>query len=178
MKQHRRSNGGIMLRVVNAKHDEDGYRTHGPVRTLLWDNLPFDMVRAIEASIMYAANFDEEKWRREREAMQRLLRTTYARVFPRRTTTITLYSGRHQFAADAKRAYADDPDGAAVVAALMGHATDLTASQHYARASAGRRGAVVPAANPSEVVKVRCIKQVSLNAIPSLSSPATGLRLR
>ena len=178
MKQYRRPGGGIMLRVVNAKHDEDGHRTHGPMRTLLWDNLPFGVVRAIEASIMYAANFDEEKWRREREAMQRLLRTTYARVFPRRTTTITLYSGRHQFAADAKRAYADDPDGAAVVAALMGHATDLTASQHYARASAGRRGAVVPNANLSEVVKVRCIKQASLNAIPSLACPGTGLRLR
>ena len=178
MKQHRRPGGGILLRVVNAKYDQSGHRTHGPVRTLLWDKLPFDVVRAIEASIMYAANFNEEQWRREREAMQRLLRTTYARVFPRRTTTITLYSGRHQFAADAKHAYADDPDGASIVAALMGHATDLTASQHYARASAGRRGAVAPAANPSEVAKVRTLKQASLNAIPSLPSHAMGPRLQ
>ena len=178
MKLHRQQGGGIMLRVVNAKHDEDGHRTHGPMRTLLWRSLPFDMVRAIEASVMYAANFDEEKWRREREAMQRLLRATYARVFPRRTTTITLYSGRHQFAADAKRAYANAPDGAAIVATLMGHATDLTATQHYARATAGRQGAVVPNANPSEIANIRCLKQASLDAIPSLPSPANGPRVR
>lgn len=162
------------LTVLNAKHDDEGIRAHGRTRTLTWDRLSERAARAIEASIAYARRFDAHEWEVEREALQRVLRTTYRRAFPRRRIPAVLYDARHQFAADMKAATKANDDGAAVVAAVMGHATDGTANRNYARAGAGRRW-IMPGARPSEVERVRRIERVDLM---SLSAMRTGRSAR
>lgn len=49
---------------------------------------------------------------------------------------ITLYSARHQFAANAKAAGLSQIE----IAALMGHGSDETATEHYGKRRSGRRG--------------------------------------
>lgn len=70
--------------------------------------------------------------------------------------TITLYSGRHQFAADAKSAGGVGLSRAEL-AALMGHASCLSALQHYAgrQVGSGRGPETLPRALASEAARVR-----------------------
>ena len=63
---------------------------------------------------------------------------------------ICLYTLRHQFAATAKALFPLN-----LVAALMGHASDRTASRHYARRHSGWRGVVLPKASPENIALVR-----------------------
>ncbi len=65
--------------------------------------------------------------------------------------SLTLYSLRHQFAADLRRAGVALPE----LAALMGHATDRTATQHYARPIWGQVRKVLPRAKEEEVSRVK-----------------------
>lgn len=73
------------------------------------------------------------------------------KIFPRRKYHITLYTARHQFAADAKRSGMI----AAELAALLGHATDRTAHIHYAKPSRSTSTKRMPKAIQSEVATVR-----------------------
>lgn len=72
------------------------------------------------------------------------------RVLGRRKKYPSLYTFRHQFAADAKSAR----DGRSTVAAMMGHGSDATAGRDYAHSRVGRGGVRVSPI-PSEVAKVR-----------------------
>jgi integrase len=70
----------------------------------------------------------------------------------RRTRWPTLYSLRHQIAADAKQSGGSKAE----VAALMGHASDETAGRHYGRRVSGqRRLKVQPSAADVATVRPR-----------------------
>ena len=70
----------------------------------------------------------------------------------------TLYSTRHQFVANAKFAGFEDDQ----IAALLGHATDLTASLHYGTIHMGTGGfCVKPIA--LEVAKIKLVKKQNKN---------------
>jgi hypothetical protein len=72
----------------------------------------------------------------------------------------TLYSTRHQFVANSKLAGLNDDE----IAALLGHATDLTASLHYAKKHKGTGGfCVKPIA--SEVAKIKLVKKPNKYAV-------------
>lgn len=65
--------------------------------------------------------------------------------------SITLYSARHQFAADLKfRGYSK-----VEAAAAMGHSSDRTAGTHYGRARVGQSRTIVLKADQAECKKVR-----------------------
>ena len=76
---------------------------------------------------------------------------------------ISLYTSRHQFVADAKRAGRSKME----VASLMGHSSDETATIHYGRRIQGR-GESVPLPDPEEVARVRDSVRKSIPA-PSLN---------
>ena len=65
------------------------------------------------------------------DVMHRMVRRTW----PMLKKNYSLYSTRHEFAALAKLYYEmnDESTSSLAVAALMGHASDVTASTHYAR---------------------------------------------
>lgn len=91
----------------------------------------------------------EEGFAHHQKRLSDFLYRAVRKAFPRRRPHITLYSYRHQFAADKKRVW-----GQAEVAALMGHASDRTAGMNYARAVSGRGSSAVKPLN-TEVAQVR-----------------------
>ena len=72
--------------------------------------------------------------------------------WPRRKRHITLYSTRHQFSANAK----SSGFSRAEIAAMMGHAVDITATIHYGRKQAGNeKVGILPVED--EVSKIRSV---------------------
>ena len=176
----RQCEDGALVTIQNAKHDSSGFRALGEARTLLFTDLNADIIDTIARTIQYADSYaDDDGWRVEREARQRLLRGTCRELWPRRKAHYALYSARHQAAADWKRALADeksgdassDGDGGAhalcVLAAAMGHATDATASTHYARSGRGRSGVRPPLVDPDKLEMVRRVAAERRTTIPS-----------
>ena len=121
--------GALVLRVPNAKAGP--VRGHGPFRTLRFTGLPAEetviILRWLERVRAAGDGVDALI-----TALGDLLYVTTRRLWPRRRKQVALYSTRHAFAAVAKIFY-----DAAEVAALMGHATDETATRHYGRYRAG-----------------------------------------
>lgn len=127
----------VALHVINAK--QSGGRAFGPTRTLV-----IDAVALTERDEEYAHWLIESSFHLTPEQFQDVLDRTAQQLYrvtrecgaPCRTRngSITLYSARHQFAANAKLA------GATLVelAALMGHASTETAARHYGRRQYGR----------------------------------------
>ncbi|MFJ5486729.1 hypothetical protein ACIKTA_03420 [Hansschlegelia beijingensis] len=155
--------GAWRLIVACAKHD--AVRAHSATRTLIYRNLPAADIRALQGWLKVVADaVSTGRYRNLQSALSSLMYRTAKAVFPRRMRRPTLYSFRHEAAADFKAAYTSANDavdqrlaGAAKVAALLGHASDLTATQHYARPR-GKRGsgrAPVPEPEPAEVARVR-----------------------
>lgn len=72
------------------------------------------------------------------------------RALGRRSKYPSLYSFRHQLSSDAKAAGLPSEE----IAALMGHASDVTAMRHYGRRISGQ-GGIKAHANPSSIGKVR-----------------------
>jgi hypothetical protein len=148
------------LVVANAKYTNR--RAHGPFRTLYWVDLPADVVHDINAWIAIASGSNYE---RRMATIGRLLWQITRELWPRRKEWPTLYSTRHAAVALWKAHYVRDGqteterlEALAVIAALMGHGSDDTATQHYARASAASSKGpafVLPTADPAEIEKVR-----------------------
>ncbi len=143
------------LRVRNAKASQN--RTFGTHRTLLLDSFTDDEMQVIlEFLEIVAQNHGETLY----EACRKRLLKINRELWPRAKRHVTLYTGRHQFAADHKAARLSRIE----LAALMGHGSTLTAGRHYARPGAGR-GHVRVRPSPEDVDRVR-----ARNA-PSSSAP-------
>ncbi len=110
--------------------------------------------------------------------MQRLLRNACKQIWPRRKERYALYSCRHEFAAQARRVYTLQE-----VAALMGHGSDATATQHYGRPTRAHRRLVaaapfpLPEPNPEEVARVRQLAHRQRERLTALTAVrAAGLK--
>ena len=171
----------ISATIESAKWDEDGVRATAKTRTLIFDSVEPDLVDSSLRAVRHACSYDDDGWRREREALQRVLRKTCRSLWPRRKQIYGLYSCRHQCAADWKRAVEDrseggnanapcSADGLVIVAALMGHASDDTASRHYARASAGRKGVRLPTIDAATAAPVRRVRPDRIARVQHLRS--------
>lgn len=164
------------LTVNNAKYTKGGHRAHGPTRTLLWKDLSNAEVDTLVAWIGHARG---PRYAKLLDTLSHLMCQVSASLFRRRKRKPALYSVRHEFSARAKAVYLapgrDIDIGLATIAALMGHAVDDTATQHYARPDRSDRGVTfnVPDANPEEVVLVR---RTLRNPIPTRENrPAMAL---
>ncbi len=60
--------------------------------------------------------------------------------------------------------------GLAIVAALLGHISDATATHHYGRPRRGETSASIPHADPAEVEKVRQVLWKSLDKLAAKNS--------
>jgi len=79
---------------------------------------------------------------------------------------LQLYSPRHKFSSEAKNAL-----GAEGVAAMMGHATTKTASEHYGRRTSAT-GGLGPRPIESEIIRVRKIRNYKARNAASAPIPA------
>jgi len=150
------------LKILNGKHTNG--RAHGESRTLRWTELPAGLVRAMTRWIETARQAATIPGAYETllETLESLMRRVTKSLYKKRQQRPTLTSPRHAAAARWKMVYvasALDEDerlrGLAIVAALFGHASDETATRHYARASASGGAYPVPTADPAEVARIR-----------------------
>lgn len=149
----------VKLIIENAKATNG--RAHGETRTLRWAQMNHDLRHSIESTIALAHAFStDDEYEVFRKQLQELLRQIDRKLWARRKTHYTLYSCRHQFAAEAKLAFSPDEVGA-----MMGHASDETATKHYGRFKRSKSGPDVekvlsrntdlPLPDPHEVALVR-----------------------
>lgn len=127
--------GELALKVLNAKSTND--RSNGTYRTLLLGDMSEDELNIVKQQLynVKANSFDEESYNKFYLACSKRLSMVNAALF-KSGKHITLYSARHQFSANAKAAKMSTQE----VAALMGHAVDETAVEHYGKAMFGSTG--------------------------------------
>ena len=128
-----RNNGYAVLEVSNAKATNG--RSNGGLRTLQLSDMPAAMIDLIDHFIKAVRNFDKlGKWNNLYDGCRKTLHKACRDLWPNRKRYPSLYSLRHQFAADVKSAGMSKVE----VAALMGHASPDTASHHYGKRRVGR----------------------------------------
>lgn len=151
----------LYLHVVNGKAGNG--RAFGYMRTLMID-LKYVDENGLDAAswlIEQAQNVTEEQFDRIIENTRAVLYSVIERCGrpcrPRGSGRVTLYTARHQFAANAKDAGLSEVE----VAASMGHASTETATRHYGRKrhGRGRNGVAAVTPHPRDVQRVMRIQQ-------------------
>ncbi|MBB4366648.1 integrase [Bradyrhizobium sp. CIR18] len=149
------------LVLVNGKQGNG--RAHGETRVLRWEWLPEELVAQTKAWIFSAREAASNgSYETLTTTLESLMRRVTKVLFPTRKRRPTLSSARHAATARWKKVYvvstqtAEEKElGLARVAALLGHATDETATRHYARAGEADGRFPVPTPDPTEVARVR-----------------------
>lgn len=154
---------GYSLEVRNAKHSH--VRAHGEHRTVHLQIKASEAI-ALQAFLDRVQGDCEAAYQGCRLALHRATQT----LWPRRARQPSLYTGRHQFAADAK-ASGLAPEA---IAALMGHAVTETHQTHYGKRRCGRAGLIV-AADPGDVQRVRARMQARGDSPGADDAPSIGL---
>ena len=152
-----------LLKVKNAKATNG--RAHGEYRHLHLSEMSDKDLLFIRLALQYAnprtpngwlsPEGKEKTWHDYYKRIRGHLYRTVKKLFPSATRKVAIYSCRHQFIANLKKAKFKREE----IAALVGHATDDTASVHYGRAKFGRSRGGLPKPNMGEVAKVRLIFQ-------------------
>jgi len=145
----------VALVVANAKRSD--VRANGVMRKILFSPAHHqDELSAVRmflrdvASSSAAGKPFREFFNKCRARLEYVRRTKGVGIDPESGKGVTLYSPRHQFAADMKASGLSK----AQVAALMGHASEDSATIHYARRRDGQKR-VPPTSPASEVATVR-----------------------
>jgi integrase len=165
------------LTFVNGKQGNG--RAHGETRVLRWEWLPEELVAQTKAWIFAAREAaGNGSYETLISTLESLMRRVTKQLFPRRQRRPTLSSARHAAAARWKKVYvvparsAEDRElGLAMVAALLGHASDETATRHYARAGEAEGRFPVPTPDPAEVARVRKRYSAALSVKYEVSKP-------
>lgn len=125
----------IFLVVKNAKNTND--RSHGENRNIDLSFLNEKQENLIKNHIKVAKGFYENNlWKKYYEGCSNLLRNVTRKIWKNKEKYPTLYTARHQFSSNIK-ASGYTPEE---VAALMGHASDQTAQEHYGKKRYGKKG--------------------------------------
>lgn len=122
----------LVRHVKNGKATNG--RSHGQYRTLRFKNLTQERQNVLVRHFWLVKNLPSESAAHTHyQRCKSCLTYTTHKLWPRRKRRPSLYSGRHQMSANLKQA--DLP--LRHIAALMGHATDETATAHYGRSKSG-----------------------------------------
>ncbi len=145
---------GILLKVFNAKNTNN--RANGETRHLNLNHLKPNELSIIKNHLKIVKKFSgtREHWDGYYKGCANLLRNKTRIVFPNRERHPTLYSSRHQFSANSKASGCKPEE----IAALMGHASDLTAQMTYGKKVNGTKGRK-PKINSNEIKTVRVHKK-------------------
>lgn len=124
-----------VLVIQNAKNSNR--RTHGDTRTLHLTHLEGGEYRNVVRMLRMASRYTSDAdWQAAYNCARKVLNRAVKHLWPHTPVRPTLYSARHQFSADAKAAGFSK----VAIAAMMGHASDRTATTHYGRRKHGHRG--------------------------------------
>lgn len=145
------ADGEEALVVKNAKATNG--RAHGPTRHILLGGLSDDERTMIKEHVARAREWEQaQQYDRFYHGVAATLSRMVHKIWPKRETYPTLYSLRHQFAANAKASGFTREE----IAALMGHAVDTTATEHYGKKTAGF-DMIRVRPDPSEVARIRSV---------------------
>lgn len=154
-----------VLRVRNAKNTNQ--RSHGEYRHILLTDLSFEQKDLIAKHLLALKSSTNSSgvlitpsqyYERCRKLLYRIIKNLY----PASKKHPSIYSCRHQFCADLKKAGYSRIE----IAALMGHAVDDTAESHYGKKRVGsKRGGLAKPYQP-EVDRIRC--KSTTNHMPRL----------
>lgn len=138
------------LKVKNAKATNG--RSHGQYRYIDIDSLGSTELKLLERLLKIIKGIDKSDhgWNSFYNSVRRRIYTLVRKVKRFQLRYPTLYSTRHQFAANAKSAGISME----AIAAMMGHATNQTVSQTYGRKKDGSNHFNVKA-NPSDIARVK-----------------------
>lgn len=158
----------VALNVRNARRSNG--RAHGDFRTvhLQVDTEAMQALQAFMRRVQCDFDFDAAY-----QGCRRALHRAAHALWPRRHHHPTLYTGRHQFAANAK-ASGLAPEA---VAALMGHAVTETHQTHYGKRRCGR-GELFAMADARDVQRVLDRMQTRAHVKASGVAPVPGVGAR
>ncbi|WP_454727674.1 MULTISPECIES: hypothetical protein [Cupriavidus] len=129
------ASGRAVLRVANAKHSNG--RANGPTREIFIDELTEADRALIGRALAACAAESREDAERNKLALKHELETCRMMAVAgtrRALSSVTMYSFRHQFIADAKLTF----ESPLLVSATVGHASTKTAFEHYGKRRHGR----------------------------------------
>lgn len=141
---------GLEIVVQNAKASNG--RSHGPSRTLRFKTLS-EQERGglIHHWRLAKQHADDGTFPDFQRRCSDKIRYAASKLWPNKRKRISLYSTRHQSMANGKASGLPKN----VIAAMHGHATDRTASEHYGRKQFGKAGRVYAEVPEEEVARVR-----------------------
>lgn len=138
-----------VLVIKNAKNTNG--RSLGEYRTIDLNHLSKEKINDILLHLKVSDNMvNKNYWDEYYKGCSNLLHYTTRKIWPRKDRYPSLYSCRHQFSADMKASGCTKRE----VAALMGHASDLTAQEHYGRKVSGTR-LRKPSVNKNDLNRVK-----------------------
>jgi integrase len=141
--------------IKNAKNTNG--RSLGEHRTINLSHLEDEKINDIEIHIKISDNMHKKGiWDIYYQGCSNLLKYSARKIWTNKSRYPSLYSCRHQFSANMKASGCTKKE----VAALMGHASDLTAQEHYGRKIHGSRGRK-PEVNKNDLSKVKTNKKES-----------------
>lgn len=157
------------LLVQNAKNTN--LRAHGPTRTILIKGLDQSERELIKEHIERAHQWSGAgQFTSFYQGCAATLSRLSRRLWPGRKQHVSLYSARHQFSADAKASGLTPEE----IAALMGHAVDITATRHYGKKTAGTE-LVRVSPDPKEVARIRSVFQARFS--PKQPKPSADIKM-
>ena len=144
--------GQPFLRINNGKATNG--RAHGILRHINVSGLLDIEMRWLKLQLSNVRQYAESdtEWQRYYTSVRRVIYEISRKFLGNRRKFPSLYTSRHQFAANAKLEGLPKVD----IAAMMGHATDKTATHHYGKKSYGKGGCRCKPL-PEEVDKVKRI---------------------
>lgn len=145
----------LYLKVLNAKNSNG--RSHGQFRHLDLSEYPAHLIEQIkEFSEDMAEALKTGEYKTIYLGCQQLLHRVNTKLNHPSERRIQIYSARHKFSSEAKNKYT-----LLEVAALMGHATDKTASAHYGKrnqSTSGPNNKTLVKPIDNEVARVRKVQ--------------------
>jgi Phage integrase family len=143
------SSNGLEIVVENAKTTNG--RGNGKTRTLNLPDLDPETFNALlDWKDAFASQVKNNEPLKLMSKIGKYLAKVARKSLSKRKKYPSLYSFRHQFAADAKASGYSTIE----IAALMGHASDVTATKHYGRKTSGNNGMKIKP-NAQDVATVR-----------------------
>lgn len=159
--------GRLLLTSENFKANE--VRSYAKERTIDLTQLPERYIVAIKEHLK-TVEFVKSKGLYEvyAKGCADLLRLCNKKLWPHRKANVTLYTGRHQFSANAK---ANNQCDEKERAAMMGHKTTTTSRERYGKKRHGSHGLTPSISDPAVLLKIH-----TPDVAQKPFSPANGIK--
>lgn len=161
----------FILRSENFKHNE--VRSYGTHREINLSGLPAEYQEKVRQQVSVVNGVQEQgMYERYYKGCSNLLLHINKKLWPQRKANIQLYTGRHQFSANAK---ASPTTSEAERAAMMGHSTTKTSRERYGRKRSGG-GGLTPEIADKEVLKKIATPEIKKRPGSTPSKPGVPLK--